>query len=353
MSARVTLDSPLPSSPTIPHLAKQLTDALLLTPVETNLLRYLLQACDWRTGSRVSPEIVLQRLLNRIRRAAFRIGSSGLEVAFPDAGPEFSRAVATSTLIRALGIPRSTLSNALADLVTRFQQSLLVAGPLPPPLETGFQPLFDGRPATMKDWAFAGPGEFALVDGTMEARPGDDFGILYYTARRVGNFTLRLEFRLQGPEDNSGVFVRFRDPRLPVPDRANPTISYPYEKAQWVPVHTGFQIKIDEVGRGMSPGQDEHRSGALYGIPATEQHYQPPPPLEPGAWYGCEITANGQEYSVSVAGVKTASYWNGDSFRGKSPDEDSYSGHIGVQSFLGSMAFRNIRVQLHPGPNLR
>ena len=86
----------------------------------------------------------------------------------------------------------------------------------PPALEPGFTALFDGSVETFQRWQTLGRGAFSLVDGTIVTQPGDDLGLLYYTPNTFADYVLRFQFRLNQLDDNSGVFVRFRDPRLPV-----------------------------------------------------------------------------------------------------------------------------------------
>jgi hypothetical protein len=187
-----------------------------------------------------------------------------------------------------------------------------------------------------------------LIDGAIVAQPGNDLGLFYYTAHTFGDFVLRFQFRLNRRDDNSGVFIRFRDPRLPVPDRRNPHISYPYDNQAWVPVTTGFEVQIDELARGNPDGLDIHRTGAIYGIPlgtdADQQSYQRGPILKTGEWYNGEIKVVGDSYTVSLNGKLTTSFVNSDTFRGQSPDLYPYAGYIGLQSHTGLVAFRSIRI---------
>jgi hypothetical protein len=44
------------------------------------------------------------------------------------------------------------------------------------------------------------------------ARRGSDIGLFFYTAQAFSDFTLRLQFRLDSREDNSGVFFAFAIP---------------------------------------------------------------------------------------------------------------------------------------------
>jgi hypothetical protein len=106
---------------------------------------------------------------------------------------------------------------------------------------------------------------------------------------------LRLSFRIGSPTDNSGVLVRSRDPRRPVPDRNNPAILHTYDNRHWVAVDTGFEIQIDDTAG--PDGQDQHRTGAIYGAAIGgqpgQQNYQRPPALATGQWNDYEIEVRG------------------------------------------------------------
>jgi hypothetical protein len=237
------------------------------------------------------------------------------------------------------------LSRRTAD---RILQSLN-----PPPLEAGFAYLFDGTEETFKLWRAAGQGAFSLTDGAIVAQPGGDLGLFYYAPRTFGDFVLRFQFRLDRLDDNSGVFVRFRDPRQPVPDRGDPNISYPYDNQAWVAVTTGFEVQIDEwargdASRGIPDGLDEHRTGALYGIPlgggAGQQAYRRGAVLKAGEWNNCEIKVVGDTYTVYLSGQPTTTFTNSDPFRGQSPERNPHFGYIGLQAHRGRVAFRSIRI---------
>ena len=182
---------------------------------------------------------------------------------------------------------------------------------------------------TFKHWKSAGAGRFALQEGEIVALPGNDLGLLWYP-QPLEDFILRLQFRLSDTNDNSGVFVRFRNPLLPVPDRTVPGLSYPYQNQAWVPVTTGFEVQIDEIAR--PDGLDR------------------PSLLQADVWYDCEIQATGQSYSVSIAGQPTSTFVNIDTYRGKPPSVDPQSGFIGLQAHTGQVRFRNIRVQAQVAP---
>jgi hypothetical protein len=217
------------------------------------------------------------------------------------------------------------------------------------PLEPGFRYLFDNTADAVQNWRFVGGGGFAVVDGALEAQPGDDWGLLYYAAETFGDFALRLDVRLDQFDSDSGVFVRFRDPSKPVPDRFDATIAYPYDKAQWVADNTGFEVQIDELARGSEEEREEHRTGAIYDIPVGpglgQQQYECRAALTPGVWHQLEVLVRHNTYQVHLDGMLTTSFINADPFRGQPPTPDTASGYIGLQSFLGHVAFRSVRIK--------
>jgi len=215
--------------------------------------------------------------------------------------------------------------------------------------ESGFRSLFDSTTNTAETWRYVGGGAFAVVDGVLEAQPGEDFGILYYAAETFGDFDLRLDFQLDQVDSDSGVFVRFRDPQQPVPDRGDPATAYPYEKPQWVAVDTGFEVQIDELGRGGDEERDEHRTGAIYDVPVGpepgQQQYARRSALEPGTWHQLELVVRNDTYQVNLDGSPTTTFTNTDPLRGQPPTTEASSGYIGLQAFLGRVAFRNVRIK--------
>ena len=123
--------------------------------------------------------------------------------------------------------------------------------------EAGFRYLFDGSEKSadlFAKWSEVGGGNFILVGRSLIAQPDPNgiIGLLYYAAEQFDNFTLRLDFCLPHPRgnsnDNSGVFVRFRNPQKPVlPGTPGPDV--PGNLAT-VAVDTGYEIQIDEEARG-------------------------------------------------------------------------------------------------------
>lgn len=247
-------------------------------------------------------------------------------------------------LLPTIGSPNPMLSGiALA----RRTGDTVLPPPAPPPPEPGFSYLFDGAEKTFKNWQNVEQGTFSLIDGAIVTYPGGDLGLLFFAPTTFGDFVLRLQFRLEALSDNAGIFVRSRDPRLPVPDRNNPSISHPYNNQAWVAVDTGFEIQIDEQAR--PAGLDQHRTGAVYGISIGtgigQQQYQRGPALQPGAWNDYEIEVAGDTYKVRLNGQQVTAFTNNDAFRGKSPAQDARSGYVGLQVHTGRVSFRNIRIK--------
>jgi len=252
--------------------------------------------------------------------------------------------VAGPALLPTMGSPNPMLSGVA--LARRLAEHLVA--PLDPPaLEAGFQWLFDGTQASLANWQQAGPGNFDYNanEQVIVARPGGDIGLFFFTGRGFSDFTLRLQFRLDSRHDNSGVFVRFRDPRQPPPPGLNdPRIA---GNPTWLAVDTGFEIQIDEMAQ---PDQaDMHRTGAVYAIPIGagpgQQIYARGSALQPGEWNDYEIQVAGDTYDVRLNGFQTAHFINNDPTRGLPVNLDPLSGYIGVQTHTGAVSFRAIRIQ--------
>jgi len=244
-----------------------------------------------------------------------------------------------------LGSPNPMLSGVA---LARRTGDHLVAPSAPPAPEAGFRYLFDGAEKTFAQWQKVGGGAFALIDGAIvtQTDPAGELGLIFYARQAFTDFILRLQFRTGSPTDNSGVFVRSRDPRQPVPDRNQPGVLHTYNNKHWVAVDTGFEVQIDDTAG--PDGQDKHRTGAIYaidlGAQAGQQSYHRPPPLVPGQWNDYEIEVRGNTYTVRLNGAVTTAFTNTDGFRGKPNAADPASGFLGLQTHTGRIAFRNIRI---------
>jgi hypothetical protein len=150
--------------------------------------------------------------------------------------------------------------------------------------EPSFKPLFNGH--GMKGWTMVGSGDFRVVDGTLESvNTTNELGLLWCHRPTPVDYTLRLEWRVFVPQDNSGVFLRFPDPN-----------SKGYQNPAWVPVHFGFEVQIDE--QGQPDGAPIHKTGAIYGEAGQTLSLQPAKP--PGEWNEYEISVQGNRFTVRL-----------------------------------------------------
>jgi choline dehydrogenase-like flavoprotein len=264
-------------------------------------------------------------------------------------------------LFPTIGSPNPMLTGIA--LARRMGDHFMPAPPLSA-VEAGFTSIFDGSASHLGQWQMVGGGNFRLVNRALIAQPSGEIGLLFFAADRFENFTLRLDFLCVHPagpgNDNSGVFVRFRDPRLPVSDRNNPAITYPYNNKAYVAVDTGYEIQIDDEARGDArisepDGLFYNRTGAIYKVKDSgnapgQQAYQPPARLISEQWNRYEIDVNGSSYTVRLNGQQTTRFTRhpSETFRGNPPSRDPVSGYIGLQTHTGTVAFANVRVKKLP-----
>ncbi len=278
------------------------------------------------------------------------------------------------------------LARRTADLLTRS----VLPRPSAVAVAPSFAPLFDGTVTSFNAWTQASAGStssFALIDGQIVTYGGADFGLLYY-GKPFADFTLKVQFRVFDPANqNSGIFVRFRDPILdPTPailqrirthGNAYPgaTDAQLYSgNRSWSAVYSGFEVQIDDTAAG-DPRKDfygipepaglrKNRTGAIYKIPAGDpipnsnqndaalQQYSPAANLRMGSWYECQIDVRGDTYTVDLTdldtGVKarTTTFTNTDPDRGVGMESGNPVGFIGLQSYPGSpVAFRSVQIK--------
>lgn len=231
--------------------------------------------------------------------------------------------------------------------------------------EPGFKTLFDGGETASEvfaTWCMVGEGSFSLCDRCLVAEPGDEIGLLYYTAEQFDDFVLRLDFLLPRPfgehNDNSGVYVRFRDPLVPLLPGTLRT-EYSTNPATG-PVDTGYEIQIDEESRGDSrkdeaDGLFYNHTGAVYKIPHLgkgpgQQDFTNQQRLQAFTWHSYEISVHDRTYTVLLNGQHATTFTAdarapGETFRGRKKREDAASGFIGLQAHTGNVAFANVRIK--------
>jgi hypothetical protein len=202
-----------------------------------------------------------------------------------------------------------------------------------PTADAGFTLLFDGE--TLGGWAMSTingepgrPGQFIVVDGALEGTVSTGLGLLWFTAPMPLSYVLKLQWKRFRHEDNSGVLLRFPNPR-----------SKSYRNTAWVASHFGFEVQIDELGVGNPPGASKFRTGAIYDVDNQAFSLQPARPA--GQWNDYEIKVQANDYTVFLNAQQVTKFTNTDPTRGQAANS-----HIGLQIHPGSrIAFRNIQMK--------
>ncbi|MGX9229429.1 3-keto-disaccharide hydrolase [Streptomyces albus] len=181
--------------------------------------------------------------------------------------------------------------------------------------ERGYQPLYDGH--GLDGWRQAGPGSFEeSEDGTLTTRGG--MGLLWYAARGFSSYSLKLDWKMTGGDDNSGVFVGF-----------------PASDDPWSAVDNGYEIQIDATDT------DDKTTGSVYGFQSADLAARDAALNPPGEWNTYEIRVQGERLRVYLNGVLVNDYTNTD------PARSLADGHIGLQNHGDDdeVAFRNVRIR--------
>jgi hypothetical protein len=177
----------------------------------------------------------------------------------------------------------------------------------------GWTPLFNGKDLT--GWKQVGPGTHFVEDGMITSKGG--MGLLYNTSGKFGNCTIRVVYKMQKFNSNSGVFIR-----IPIEP-----------KEPWMPVYYGYEVQIDNHPE--TSNEDEyHVTGTLYSLTKPLAK-----PGKPGPeWNTMEITIDGPRTIVYVNGEKVTDYKEGDPVPERKFDFEPYhgirpnSGYIGLQN---------------------
>ncbi len=164
--------------------------------------------------------------------------------------------------------------------------------------------LFDGK--STDGWKQCGPGHFTLHDGVLTSDGGMG---LFWNQKDFSDFELTLDFKVAHKSDNSGVFVRFTDPK------DDPGIA----------IREGYEIQICDTEEG-------NPTGSIYSHQKSTEIATKPV----GEWNHYDIKVVGQKYTVKLNG-KVVNEFTGNR---------SLHGHIGIQNHnTGSeVSFRNIKV---------
>ena len=204
----------------------------------------------------------------------------------------------------------------------------LCAATMAPAKQLGWQKLFDGH--DLKGWKHVGPGGFTVEHGLL--KPYGGMGLLYWAGGPFSDCEIKVEYKMEHENDNSGVFIR-------IP-------SEPTEP--WMPVNRGYEVQIDnhpELG-----GEDDyHVTGTLYSLTKPLAK-----PGKPGPeWNTMLIRIEGTRTQVFVNDVKVTDYTEGQPVperkfnfepqRGPRPNE----GYIGLQNHSDNdvVLFKEVAVQ--------
>ncbi|HEY6184437.1 MAG TPA: DUF1080 domain-containing protein [Terriglobales bacterium] len=152
--------------------------------------------------------------------------------------------------------------------------------------------LFNGK--DLVGWKHVGPGEMTVQDGMIKTSGG--MGLLYWAGGQLGDCTIRVVFKMEHENDNSGVYIR-----IPLEPRE-----------AWMPVHYGYEIQID------NKPDDYHSTGVVYSFSKAMAR-----PGKPGPeWNTMEITLDGVHTRVTVNGIQVTDYTEGQPVPPNSPEED-------------------------------
>jgi 3-keto-disaccharide hydrolase len=176
--------------------------------------------------------------------------------------------------------------------------------------------LFNGK--NLNGWEHVGPGRFLVRDGILQTEGG--MGLLWYTRKKIGHARLRVVFKMQGKEPDSGVFIR-------IPEK--PT-------EPWMPVNRGYEVEIGDWP------SDYSCTGVLYTF--TKALARPLKPL--GEWNTMDITIDGPRTVVLLNAAKVTDFTEGQPVPPKEPgsgDPDRgprpETGYIGLQNHPGGKVY--------------
>jgi glucose/arabinose dehydrogenase/type 1 glutamine amidotransferase len=216
---------------------------------------------------------------------------------------------------------------------------------------TGYQPIFDGTAYSLAGWRQAPSGSFSLrPDGAIRSSGG--LGMLWYADKQFADYSMKMQFRDVSPEGfraNSGVFIRFPDPRTPLEQRpagSCGTMGSARSSQAWVAIYCGQEIQLYDGDTG-----EPQKTGSVYNFaPNTLDKAGVTPKNQ---WNDYEIRVVGQHYTIIRNGVVINEFDNTpgkQSSRQGDPPTDLrqfVSGFVGLQNHGNNdlIEFRNIRVR--------
>ena len=137
-----------------------------------------------------------------------------------------------------------------------------------------WRPLFDGK--ALDGWEHIGPGKMILEDGLLKTEGG--MGLLWYTREKFGNCVIRVVYKTETEDSNSGVFVRIAEK----------------PSDEWYAVNHGYEVQIHDK-------EDEyHRTGVVYSMVTSKTGAS----KGPGKWNTMEIKLDGPKIFVTLNGTE-------------------------------------------------
>jgi len=182
--------------------------------------------------------------------------------------------------------------------------------------------LFNGRDLT--GWKLIGQGQMTVENGSLKAG-GEGTGLLYWTGGKIGNCILRVVYRMQHENDNSGVFIR-----IPIEPRE-----------EEMPINYGYEINIDDHPERW--GEDDYYvTGTLYSFTKALAH-----PGRPGPeWNTMDITLDGPHTIVVLNGAMVTDYTEGDPVPERKLDQDPERGRHPDEGWIGLQGYSEKEVVL-------
>ena len=215
----------------------------------------------------------------------------------------------------------------------------------------GYDALFDGTSESFKNWAMAPSGNFSVQpDGSLRSAGG--LGMLWYAKQSFANFSVKMQFRDIAPEGfraNSGVFVRFPDPRTPLAQRppgSCGTVGPAQTSQAWVAIFCGQEIQIYDGETG-----EPQKTGSVYNFDSRTLDQAKVTPKN--QWNTYEVKVVGQHYTIIRNGVVINEFDNTPGIASSRPGDPPTDlrqfadGYIGLQNHSDNdlIEFRNILVR--------
>jgi lipid-binding SYLF domain-containing protein len=282
------------------------------------------------------------------RPAALTRGKSADLPEMPEAQPEEQQEPA------AVAAPETPAPEAAAPQTPAAPEAAEASGArpeesqAPPAKEHAPGRLFDGTDESAHQWKLVGAGELHVTDGALILAAASEPGLLYYVhpdACRFDDFRLRLQYRPEPGDFDMSVAARFLDPEQPVPDRDDPSLTYPYDNQAFVAAHTGFEVHLGPRRPGAEAGTFE---GILLGQAPGAQQRGDRAEVKVGDWNELELDVEENRFTVRLNGKETAQFTNSDSYRGKPASADPRAGFVGLLMRKGRMAVRDVELEERP-----